>query len=440
MISSACLVAVLALCGVMFGTARAHAAGKIALVLAAEDYDKLPKSTVGVKRATALADALTARGFDVALSANPSNAAARAALRELQSKAEAADIALVFVIGHTATWAGQTFFLSKNSEIGRATDLLSRGLSVPTIAQIASHAKTAAVFVLPTTPDFGSIIEGLEARPQFSASLPSNTVAVLSSSARAPVSRIDALSEQAADGLAKVLSQSEVSLAQAVRAGANGDLGIVVGTPPDVSLSRPIPPKAPPFQPASLTSRQSDPDPAAAARLEAERQAREVAERKAREEASRVEQAKAETEAARADVVRAQAEARKAQADAERAQADAAKAQADAERAVAEAVRAKAEANRQAAAGALAKAATEPGEGAPTSGTEPQTPLDETKMGARQRQEIQEKLKALGLYTGPVDAILGPLSREAIMGYQRSRGAPVSGYLTAEQYDALLAK
>ena len=36
----------------------------------------------------------------------------------------------------------------------------------------------------------------------------------------------------------------------------------------------------------------------------------------------------------------------------------------------------------------------------------------------------------MGFYTGPIDAIMGPLTREAIMGFQKSRGAKVTGYLT----------
>jgi hypothetical protein len=34
---------------------------------------------------------------------------------------------------------------------------------------------------------------------------------------------------------------------------------------------------------------------------------------------------------------------------------------------------------------------------------------------------------------------MGPLTREAIMGYQRSKNAKVTGYLTPEQFEALVA-
>ena len=65
-------------------------------------------------------------------------------------------------------------------------------------------------------------------------------------------------------------------------------------------------------------------------------------------------------------------------------------------------------------------------------------PIDEKQLGQRQRQRIQERLRDMSLYTGPIDSIMGPLTREAIMGYQHSRGAEVTGYLTPEQFQALV--
>jgi peptidoglycan hydrolase-like protein with peptidoglycan-binding domain len=66
--------------------------------------------------------------------------------------------------------------------------------------------------------------------------------------------------------------------------------------------------------------------------------------------------------------------------------------------------------------------------------------IEDAQLGQKQRRLIQQRLRDLGLYTGPLDAIMGPLTREAIMGYQRSRNAAVTGYLTPEQFDALLPK
>src|SRR6476469_1471342 len=85
------------------GATAAHAAGRVAMVMVAEDYQKLQKSMVGAKRAGDIAEALKARGVDVTLSANPSNSSARANLRHFASKAAGDDVAIVVLLGHGTT-------------------------------------------------------------------------------------------------------------------------------------------------------------------------------------------------------------------------------------------------------------------------------------------------------------------------------------------------
>ena len=392
----------------------AHAAGRIALVLTAEDYQKLPKSSIGTKRGAEIADALKARGFEVIVSPNPSNATARANLRDFAAKTEGADLAFVVLIGHGVAWGGQTFFLTTNTEIGRATDLLSRALSTTNIAQIVGRAQTGGVFFFMTSPTFESAIEGLDARPQFTSEVPKNAVTIFSSSARIPVSRIDAAGEQAAEALTKLLQQPSPSLNEAVKVAANGNLGAVFGRVDEISLAKPAPaPVAPPVaaispQPAPAVPKTDE----IQGKLEAERRAREQAESRARDEQLRAERAQAE-------VLKAQADAKKAQADVERAQADAEKAKQEAKRVEAQAQIAAAQAEGLRHAPAVAM-------------------IEDAQLGQKQRRLIQQRLRELGLYTGPIDAIMGPLTREAIMGYQRSRSAAITGYLTAEQFDTLL--
>nr|WP_162820299.1 peptidoglycan-binding protein [Microvirga calopogonii] len=387
----------------------------------AEDYQKFPKSSVGAKRGSEIAEALQAHGFDVIVSPNPSNAIARANLRDFAAKAEGADLAFVVMIGHGVSWGGQTFFLTTNTEIGRAADLLSRALSTTNIAQIVGRAQTGSVFFFMTSPSFESPIEGLDARPQFTSDVPKNSVTVFSSSARIPVSRIDAAGEQAAEAVAKLLQQPSPSLNEMIKVASSGGMGAVFGRVDDVSLTKP--PPAPPAPSAIARPVASvAPQPAVSAptsqeadgKLEAERRAREQAEARARDEQLRAE--------------RAQAEVLKAQADAKKAQADVEKAQADAERAKQEARRVEAQAQIAAAQAEELRHASMA------------TPVDDAQLGQRQRRLIQQRLRDLGLYTGPIDAIMGPLTREAIMGYQKSRNAAVTGYLTAEQFDTLLPK
>jgi hypothetical protein len=400
----------------MTNLTTAYAAGRIALVLTAEDYQKLPKSSIGIRRGAEIAEALKARGFDVIVSHNPTNATARASLRDFAAKTVGADLAFVVLIGHGVAWGGQTFFLTTNTELGRATDLLSRALSTTNIAQIVGRAQTGGVFFLMTSPSFESTIEGLDARPQFNSEVPKNAVTIFSSSARIPVSRIDAAGEQAADALTKLLQQPTPSLNEAIKVASNGSLGSVFGHVDEISLAKPAAALAAqsvssiPPQPASTVTGTEQIE----GKLEAERRAREQAEARARDEQLRAEKAHAE-------LLKAQADAKKAQADVERAQADAERAKQEAKRVEAQAQIAAAQAEELRHVSVAA-------------------PIDDTQLGQKQRRLIQQRLRELGLYTGPVDAIMGPLTREAIMGYQRSRNAAVTGYLTAEQFNALLPK
>jgi hypothetical protein len=403
-------------CLLLMSFDSARAAGRAALVLVAEDYQKLQKSSIGLKRGAEIAETLKARGFEVTLSPNPSNATARASLRDFAGKAEEADLALVVLIGHGAAWGGQTFFLATNTEITRATDLLSRALSTTNIAQIVGRARTGGVFFLMTSPTFGSVIEGTDVRPQFNGEVAKNAFVVFSSSARVPVSRIDAAGEQAAEAMARLLQQPSPSLSEVVKAASNGNLGIVIGRADEINLAKPAP--APVAQPATAAVPATQPTQDVErkteieGKLEAERHAREEAERRAREEQVRAE--------------RAQAEVQKAQADAKKAQADAERAQADAERAKQEAKRVEAQAQ-------IAAAQAEALKNMPAA-----APIEDAQLGQKQRRLIQRRLQEMGLYTGPIDAIMGPLTREAIMGFQRSRGAAITGYLTAEQFQVLV--
>jgi hypothetical protein len=424
------LVAFLALSIAWFlcGTVAAFAGGRVALVMVAEDYQKLQKSTIGAKRANDIAESLTAKGFEVIVSTNPSNSGARANLRDFSAKTLGADLAIAVLAGHGTAAGGQSFFLPVNAEISAATDLFSRGIAVTSVAQIVGRAKAGGVIVLMTAPTFPAPVDGLDARPEFTAEIAKNVVTVFSSSAKVPVSRVDVTSEEAADAVAGILRQPAPSLRDLVKA-ASKDVGSIFGAAADISLAKPVAPTVTEQTAGVQPDTAADAQKAAEtqAKLDSERQAREQAEKRALEDQAKAEAAQNEARKAQADVVRAQAEAKKAQADAERARADADKAKAEARQveAQAELARAQAEAARTAAAARAASVDATP-------------PLDEKLLGQRQRQRIQERLRDMGLYTGAIDSIMGPLTREAIMGFQRSRGAAVTGFLTPDQYQTLV--
>ncbi len=83
--------------------------------------------------------------------------------------------------------------------------------------------------------------------------------------------------------------------------------------------------------------------------------------------------------------------------------------------------------------GAPEKTSTDPGE------ADAALEALEKLLDPRQVRRIQQRLAQMGLYQGPIDAIIGVLTRDAIREYQKKNGAPETGYLTPEQLKALTA-
>jgi hypothetical protein len=63
----------------------------------------------------------------------------------------------------------------------------------------------------------------------------------------------------------------------------------------------------------------------------------------------------------------------------------------------------------------------------------------EKLIDPRQVRRIQSRLAQMGLYQGPIDAIIGALTRDAIREYQKRNGAAETGFLTPDQLRALTA-
>jgi hypothetical protein len=81
----------------------------------------------------------------------------------------------------------------------------------------------------------------------------------------------------------------------------------------------------------------------------------------------------------------------------------------------------------------------------PASASAPQpTPVENTALETlerlldpRQVRRIQTRLAEMGFYQGPIDAVIGILTRNAIKEYQRKTGVAETGFLTPEQLAAL---
>jgi len=63
----------------------------------------------------------------------------------------------------------------------------------------------------------------------------------------------------------------------------------------------------------------------------------------------------------------------------------------------------------------------------------------ERLLDPRQVRRIQTRLQQMGLYQGPIDAVVGVLTRQAIKDYQRKNGVEETGFLTPDQLQVLTA-
>jgi hypothetical protein len=69
--------------------------------------------------------------------------------------------------------------------------------------------------------------------------------------------------------------------------------------------------------------------------------------------------------------------------------------------------------------------------------TEGSEDIEEAVLDREQRHEMQGRLSALGYDTQGTDGAFGPRTRDAIASWQQDNGAPVSGYLSEDQIDAI---
>ncbi len=382
----------------------ARATDRVALLLCVEDYQNYQKSGVQARTCERMGGALAEQGFAVDVMVNANNAVARATLRSFAQKTDGSRVAIVVLAGHGAGARGQFYLLPSNARIERASDLLSRGVALSSVAHITSRAKHGAVFFFSSAADIPSTVDGVSLRPSLTKPRQDNVVAVLSTSDKVPVSRVDSVSRQAALDFADAAAEKPLTLADLIASGSAGEMGQVAGPTPEIDLSsderKPEPKPAAPAQPSAEEI---------AAREEAERRASD-AERRAREaeERAREAEARAREETAKAEAAEKAAEQREAAAERE-----------------------------------VARIKEEPPK------TEPEAPaakendvdalkLVEALLGRSKKKLLQRRMKALGFYEGPIDAIFGDLTRQGIRDYQKSAGETATGYLTPEQIQNLI--
>ncbi len=136
---------------------------------------------------------------------------------------------------HVVSTRGSAFVLPKNALVRRSTDLLSRGISVPSVAQIVGRASEAgAVLVLATQADIPSTLADAVSRPEYRGVVADHVVVAFSGSAKAPVSKMNEAAAAATDRLAALMPEKTVTLADLVAAVDGGRVGLTAGRPADL--------------------------------------------------------------------------------------------------------------------------------------------------------------------------------------------------------------
>jgi serine/threonine protein kinase len=246
-----------------------------------------------------------------------------------------------------------------------------------------------------------------EARAKAAADAEAKRQAEAQAKAQAERQRAEAEARQKADAEARQKATAEAKLKAEAEAKQKADAEAKLKAEAEAKLKA----EAEAKQKADAEARQKA---AAEAKLKAEAEAKLKAEAEAKQKADAEAKLKAEAEAKQ----KADAEA-KLKAEAE------AKQKADAEAKLRAEAEAKQKADTEAADAAARKAAAEATENA-------------LQLTSAARQRVQIALTVLGFDTRGSDGVFGPRSREMIASWQRARGQPDTGFLSAAQQETLL--
>lgn len=439
-------------------SATAQAPARVALVLAAENYTHFKASPIGVARAEAMAAALRGHGFAVTLAADPDSTATRGAIQAFARDARDAHLALVILSGHGAASLGRTFFLPVDAQLSRATDLLSRGVTIDSVAQSAAGAQRGAVMFLMSAANFAATLGRVDAQASMTTPPAEHVTVVFSSSDRVPLASMDSVSARAADSVVQALEVAQPGLSALLEAAA-GTGGLLLGSRVEADLWRspePVQVAEQPPAPAAPT----EPDAAVEIPVDATGETAVAAPERTDEALASAETSPPDaTDGAAASPEQTGAAPAEVIASAEAADTAGAATQAPAQEAGATAptqaagpteappVAAQAAATPPPAPTTGSDSSADVAQGTPATAPPPDTaaaPATETmdlaalqaaeaRLSTEERRQIQRALRSRGLYRGYIDAIFGPLTRAAIRQLQRDAQAAETGYLTPQQ-------
>jgi uncharacterized caspase-like protein len=142
-----CVVAILALCGVLLSAQSALADRRIALVVVNYDYRFVARVPTAVADARLLASRLSDAGFEVLVGIDLTRVQLAERLGEFGVKAIGADVALFFYSGHAVALQGTNYLLSVDTNPESAMQLALESIDLARALDIMGDARTRLAFV-----------------------------------------------------------------------------------------------------------------------------------------------------------------------------------------------------------------------------------------------------------------------------------------------------
>ena len=138
----------LLLVAVLLASAPAHAAGKVALVIANAGYRNVPQLPNPPADAALMARSLKAAGFtQVDIAQNLDKVGLEAALQAFGEKADRADVALIYYAGHGIEVAGRNYLVPVSARLLRDRDAELEAVSLDTVLSVTEGARMRVVLL-----------------------------------------------------------------------------------------------------------------------------------------------------------------------------------------------------------------------------------------------------------------------------------------------------
>ncbi len=143
----------------LFATPLA-AADRIALVIGNGHYEHVTPLDNTINDAEAIADTLTAIGFDVTRITDARQADFATALNDFAFRVETADLALIYYAGHGVEVQGKNFLIPVDANVGSNRDIQRQSISLQDLLAVVDHARKMRIVILDSCREepFGDLL------------------------------------------------------------------------------------------------------------------------------------------------------------------------------------------------------------------------------------------------------------------------------------------